>query len=309
MDKVGHHGSAPEEQGDSALLTALATPDDVPDPDEDDLDDLDDMLDQFSATKVSTTKSSPANPTYLSEKSSDGLANDFNKQLQDQMAALMGNEDESPGMKREIEAMMQDLGVAADPTPSADGPVLKERRADGKGQPPNTEEPFQETIKKTMERMQASGEQATAAAKSEESDDMLAQMFKEMQKGGLEGGANDEGLNKMLMGIMEQLTNKDILYEPMKELHNKFPAWMMRNQDSTASDDLKRYKEQQLLVAEIVGRFEQKGYSDSKVGDREFIVDRMQRMQAAGSPPADLVGNMDAAQDALGDIDSGCAQQ
>ena len=32
-------------------------------------------------------------------------------------------------------------------------------------------------------------------------------------------------------------------------------------------------------------------------------------MQAAGSPPADLVGNMNAAQDALGDIDPGCAQQ
>jgi peroxin-19 len=32
-------------------------------------------------------------------------------------------------------------------------------------------------------------------------------------------------------------------------------------------------------------------------------------MQAAGSPPADLVGDMDAAQDALGDLDGGCATQ
>ncbi len=35
----------------------------------------------------------------------------------------------------------------------------------------------------------------------------------------------------------------------------------------------------------------------------------LNQMQAAGSPPADLVGDMNAAQDALGDIDSGCAQQ
>jgi len=32
-------------------------------------------------------------------------------------------------------------------------------------------------------------------------------------------------------------------------------------------------------------------------------------MQAAGSPPADLVGDMKDAQEALGDLDSGCPQQ
>ena len=32
-------------------------------------------------------------------------------------------------------------------------------------------------------------------------------------------------------------------------------------------------------------------------------------MQAAGSPPAGLVDDMNAAQNALGDIDSSCAQQ
>ena len=33
------------------------------------------------------------------------------------------------------------------------------------------------------------------------------------------------------------------------------------------------------------------------------------QMQAAGSPPSSLVGDMNTAQDALGDIESGCAQQ
>jgi len=32
-------------------------------------------------------------------------------------------------------------------------------------------------------------------------------------------------------------------------------------------------------------------------------------MQAAGSPPPDLVGDMNAAQEALGDMDAGCPQQ
>ena len=33
------------------------------------------------------------------------------------------------------------------------------------------------------------------------------------------------------------------------------------------------------------------------------------QMQAAGSPPADLVGDMNAAQEVLGDLDPACPQQ
>lgn len=94
---------------------------------------------------------------------------------------------------------------------------------------------FQETIRKTMERMQNSGEQASAAAASADDNDMLAQMLKEMESGGFGGEGNDEDFSKMLMGMMEQLTNKEILYEPMKELNDKFPAWMEKNRDERAT--------------------------------------------------------------------------
>lgn len=240
------------------------------------------MLDDFSATKVSETKETLPKPQVARAEDfeepdiSDAAANEFSKQLQDQMASLMGNVDESPEMKKEIEAMMRELGAAVDPgAPS-------EQSKDGVSVKPSSshaaDEPFQETIRKTMERMQASGEQATAAAKTEDSDDMLAQVLKEMQNGGLEGAGDDEGFNKMLMGMMEQLTNKEILYEPMKELHDKFPAWMAKNRSGTKAEDLKRYDDQQRLVGEIVRKFEQKGYSDSKAQDREFIVERMQQV-------------------------------
>ena len=242
------------------------------------------MLDEFSAAKTTAPRApsqrAESQPPAATDKLdlSETAAHDFSKQLQDQMAALMGNTDESPEVKREIEAMMRELGAAADPGPSRDQTPLSKGEIDDGGQTASAEEPFQETIRKTMERMQASGEQATAAAKSEDADDMLAQMLKEMQDGGLGGSGDDEGFNKMLMGMMEQLTNKDILYEPMKELNDKFPTWMTKNKSTTGTDDMKRYEEQHRLVGEIVARFEQKGYSDSKPDDREFIVERMQQV-------------------------------
>ena len=82
----------------------------------------------------------------------------------------------------------------------------------------------------------------------------------------------------MLLGMMEQLTHKEILYEPMRELHDKFPAWMTANRDKTPRADLDRFDEQQRLVAEIVARFELPSYSDENAADREYIVDRMQKV-------------------------------
>ena len=239
-----------------------------------------DMLDEFQASKLDEPKDAPqpARAEGVQEPDiSDAAADEFSKQLQEQMAALMGSVDESPEMRKEIENMMKELGAATDPGASADQQPRSKDGAKAKSPATSSEEPFQETIRKTMERMQVSGEQATAAAKSSEPDDMLAQMLKEMQNSGLDGAAGDEeGFNKMLLGMMEQLTNKEILYEPMKELHVKFPDWMAKNKSKTKAEDLKRYEEQQRLVGEIVGRFEMKGYSDDKAEDREYIVERMQ---------------------------------
>ncbi|KAG4220197.1 hypothetical protein PC116_g31325 [Phytophthora cactorum] len=129
-----------------------------------------------------------------------------------------------------------------------------------------------------MARMQESGDQATAAATAEGSeDDFIAEMIKAMKDLPSEGG-NEEDFSKVLMGMMEQLTNKEILYEPMKELNDKFPAWMEKNKDTLPKDDLKRFQEQQVLVAEMVARFEQSTYADSNPADREYIVDRMQKV-------------------------------
>lgn len=137
---------------------------------------------------------------------------------------------------------------------------------------------FQETIRRTMERMQNSGEQATAAAASGGGDDFMSEMLKQLSSGDFNPDGSEEEFSKMLMGMMEQLTNKDILYEPMKELDDKFPAWFEKNKDSTPSDDLKRYEDQKALVKEIVTKFEESTYSDNNPADREYIVDRMQKV-------------------------------
>ena len=176
-------------------------------------------------------------------------------------------------MQKQFEELMKNLGIADEPNLGLAG-------EHGRETPPKAgEDTFQKTIQKTMERMQESGEQASAAVNADESGDILAEMLKQIEGGGLKGPENEEDFSKMILGMMEQLTNKDILYDPMKELNDKYPAWMANHQTSTKAEDMQRYKEQQVVVSEIVARFEAPGYADTNTADREYIVERMQKVK------------------------------
>jgi peroxin-19 len=157
---------------------------------------------------------------------------------------------------------------------------------------PASKTKFEDTIRRTMERIGSSDTKATNATKESGSseEDMLADLLKAMQSGA--GGEGEDGeLSKMFLGMMEQLTNKEMLYEPMKELDNKYPEWLDKNKSKLPAVDFARYTNQQKIVKEIVGKFEEKGYNDNDSKCREYIWERMQRMQAEGSPPEDLIAN------------------
>lgn len=128
-----------------------------------------------------------------------------------------------------------------------------------------------------MERMRESGAEIDTEIADSQSDDFLAEMLRQMQNATGQGGS-DEDFSKMLMGMMEQLTNKEILYEPMKELDDKFPNWLIENEGIKPPEEMLGFREQAKLVQEIVLKFEQPYYSDSSEVDREYIVERMQKV-------------------------------
>jgi peroxin-19 len=209
------------------------------------------------------------------------------------MTKMIAELGENPEMQAQFEAMMHEL-VAAGAAPTDQeaaehiraasdsapkDPDLLQGKGPAAAEARKRDETFQDTIRKTMERMQQSSDTATAASSNPQSaeDELLAQMMRDLQAGG--GGAGgEEDFNSMIMSMMTQLTNKEILYEPMKELHDKFPDWMEKNKDKEKKEDLERYQEQQKLVAEIVATFEKKGYSDDNEADRDYIIQRMQKV-------------------------------
>lgn len=231
-------------------------------------------IDSSSAvnSKVLGCRTGDTQQTASSVASVDG----FNKELQDQMAALMGSLDEALPIQQEIGVVMRDLGSVADRGVfSEPGPGQKISTANA---PRSSDAPFQETIQNTMRRMQASGDLASNNTDLNGSDELLSHWIDKMEDGSADGPAENE-IQSLLMGMMEQLTNKEILYDPMKELHCKYPKWIEEHRRSTSNNDIERYQEQQQLVDEIVQRFESEDYADSNASDREFIVEKMQKVQ------------------------------
>lgn len=257
------------------------------------------MLDEFNPSKPELkAASNPSGPGRPPAAPAEGISDDdFAKQLQAGMADLLGELETSPDMQAQFENMLKELGGAAalgeaaglGAAPASAKEPAGTVKAESGSSAAATEESFQETIKKTMERMRASGDQATAAATQNNEEDFLAEMMKAMQAGGSDGEGGEEDFSKMLLGMMEQLTNKEILYEPMKELDDKFPDWMQKNAGKVDEADMKRYKEQQIYVRQIVKRFEGKTYSDDNAADREYIVERMQKVCDAHSIALDSV--------------------
>lgn len=177
-------------------------------------------------------------------------------------------------------------GSSAEPSPAAAAAPPPPPPTTNAGSAEQPAESFNEAIQRTMERMKESGNRATEAANTDDgvSDDMLAQLLKAVEAGAA-GAGEDGDLTKMFMGMMEQLSNKEMLYEPMKELDGKFGPWIEKNkaEGKVPVEDMERYETQARIVKQIVEKFEETGYSDEDPKCREYVWERMQQVRLIDS--------------------------
>ncbi|KAF3386535.1 Peroxisomal membrane protein import receptor PEX19 [Penicillium rolfsii] len=306
--------------------------DELEDEEDSDFDELDDVLDNFSKPKPApATVSAPV--ITQSDAATGIAPPDFDedaflKQLEKDMASMMANPGAAgPGatdaqdfhsvvdqgadaFAKQLEesgippgdflkqlladVMAEEGGASTGPeglakATSASAPAAGAGAADVE-QPEN----FNDAIQRTIERMKQSGDRATEAATTGDGsdDDLIAQLLKAVEAGA-SGAGEDGDLTKMFMGMMEQLSNKEMLYEPMKELDGKFGPWIEKSKaaGTVPREDMERYETQARVVKQIVLKFEEPGYSDEDSKCREYVWERMQEMQAAGSPPEELISN------------------
>lgn len=263
----------------------------------DDLDDLDDLLDDFDETTIPSntggTDVAPhsAVPGSTAAEQTNTLptlgSDDFARQLQTGMEDLMKELDTSPEARADFEQLMAQMNAATiDPTPgpttSYPNNAAKSAANIGGVKAPKN---FQESIEANLQRMRESESTANEASEPDgsESDAFMAEMMKQFQ----DSAGGDGDFSKVLEGMMAQLMSKEILYEPLLELHQKYPGWISEHPEDSKIDN---YKEQAKLVKQIIEKFEDRDYRDEDAQKKEEVMELMGQMQELGSPPAAIMG-------------------
>ncbi|KAM0754616.1 Pex19-domain-containing protein [Meredithblackwellia eburnea MCA 4105] len=174
----------------------------------------------------------------------------------------------------------------------------------GTGGPPKD---FQSTINDTLSKMRDSSDAATASASTAanaEVDPMAAMMAQMAGLGDL--GTDPEGLQGMLDEMMDQLMSRELLYEPLKELAQKYPDYLTSNASTLSTEDKDRYQRQLVVVRSIVAKFDEPGAEkddleldkltakekEDRKRRREEVAELVKQMNDCGAPPSEIMGEM-----------------
>lgn len=163
-----------------------------------------------------------------------------------------------------------------------------------------SEKSFQDAVKATMEKLKQSNASANTSSGKDASDPLaalgldgnadLAKMLEALSQGGEDG---DMSLGKMLAQMMDELMNKDVLYEPLKDMHTRFPKYFESDAAQKLDAETRgKYVKQQEIMGEILSIFESPDYSDSNNEIRSRVTDLVSTLQDQGTPPQELLGDM-----------------
>ncbi|KAF7970149.1 hypothetical protein HWV62_24930 [Athelia sp. TMB] len=106
-----------------------------------------------------------------------------------------------------------------------------------------------------------------------------------------DGEAGEEDLAGMLEQMMGSLMSKDVLYEPLKELSEKFPPYLVAHPELPAAERT-RYEAQQTAITHILAVFEAAGYNEEDEKAKAEVVKLMSEMQSHGAPPTEIMGDL-----------------
>ncbi|PKI83188.1 Peroxisome chaperone and import receptor [Malassezia vespertilionis] len=275
----------------------------------DDLDDLDDVLDDFNQKPASLPEPAEDAAQHATE---DPLSDDFVQELTNNMESFMaqlgkkeagkdfpsvpppganatGAEDE---MMKQFERMLSSAATQ-DTTPDSAPSAIESSDA--------SQPDFQDAVKATMEKLRESNDNASKPSSGAgnplaglglDGDADIAKLLQTLGGAGGEGGDMSD-LTSMLSSMMEDLMNKDVLYEPLKEMHARFPDYFASEKGKAlAEEDRKRFKQQEELMGRILAAFDAPGYSDANPERKHQVSELVSQLQDRGAPPEELLGDM-----------------
>lgn len=243
-------------------------------PADDNLDDLDDLLDDFADDVLSKPPGATATASVANTTVGDGGEPD----------QPLKNE-----MDYGIEELIKDLKIEDPETKKQFETLVKQFEEDRKDEQKDPKK-FENVMEDAMKRLRESGKTIDEQIKNDQSssnpEDVLTQML-----AGLGGEGGDMDMSKLLVDMLEQLSSKEVLYEPIKDLNTKFPDYLKEKKDSLSEAEYENFSKQYEITTSIVSIFENPNFSDEDKEKRDEVNSLLEQLQELGQPPTELVGD------------------
>ncbi|XP_058447295.1 peroxisomal biogenesis factor 19 [Malaya genurostris] len=246
---------------------------------------LDSALEDFSKHKEgnSNTSSSEAGAQQHEDPPTEQLWNDEfislqGKMFEEKMAALFGGGSESVDAEQ-ITLGFQRIAEAAAMAVRSDSSTIPVDSVD-----PSISQSITDALRGLSE-----GRENLQTPFSPED---IAGMFGNIDLN--ESGENNAFL-PFMQNMMQSLLSADVLLPSLKDLTEKYPAWLQENGEKVPKEDKERYEKQLKLMEDVCRELEKEKSDDAADVKRvrfQKVLDMMQSMQDLGQPPADLVGDL-----------------
>eukprot|EP00884_Botryococcus_braunii_P000417 jgi/Botrbrau1/10376/Bobra.146_2s0014.1 len=103
---------------------------------------------------------------------------------------------------------------------------------------------------------------------------------------GLGGLGPGTDLTALAETFMQGLLSKEVLYQPMKDIAERYPAWLDANRGLVEEAQYSVYEQQYSLTRTIVAEFERDSHR------QDVILNLVQEMQATGAPPQEIMAEV-----------------
>ena len=163
---------------------------------------------------------------------------------------------------------------------------------------------FKSVVSKTLERLKENGSKVDSNLAQEEKqrgpDDILTQLLNQLVEGADDADAGEGGVDNAILNILNQMSSKEVLYQPMKDMHIEFTKWMDDNQNQD-NPSMERYTKQYDLVGQIVAVFERDTYTNETCnGEITGLLDALE--QLGDTPVSKSIGS-EAGQGSMKELD------
>ncbi len=256
---------------------------------------LDDFEDQQLAEKAASTAKKDAEAAK-SKAQKTAAAEKEKRARAEELARLMkGVED--PEFGSTVQSTLADLSNTEEGNQTVEDLFsnLKDKFVDDRrtsflpdGQPmQNDTEGIQQAdfeVAKTL-KMLGEAQQGMAGFEAGKMEEAGEQMIEDMMHQ-FEALGEKEDYQEVVDGVMRQLLSKDLMWEPCKQICEKFPEWLALHKKNLSNAEYENYGKQYQAFQKILAVYE------TEPDNFPRLMELMFDMQAYGQPPADIITDL-----------------